>query len=113
MTRSVAPDAATVHHRPGREPGSREPARAPWQRRFSRTQVLVAAILLALAFATFAGALVGYDLARPAGLHCIQSHGTSTCYTLHAGTGAVPRNRGFLNVYDTPSGRRAIQCYLQ
>lgn len=96
MTRSLAP-AATVQ----------------WQGRFSRTQLSVAAIVLALVFAGFAGALVGYRLARPAGLHCIQSHGTSSCYTLHAGSGAVRRNQSFLNVYDTPAGRRAIQCYLQ
>ena len=114
MSETTVPRAATPWHaadctcgicRPAAVEAPRAPAWRP-----SRTLM---AIVVALVLTAVVGAFAGYRLARPAGLHCIRSHGTSACYTDQSGPGTVVHNTTGLNVYDTPAMRARVECYLE
>src|SRR5262245_18483332 len=88
------------------------PVAAPAARRW-RPSPVATAVIVALLVAVLVGAAVGYRLGRPAGLHCIRSHGTSACYTNQSGPGTVVKNPTDLNAYDTPAVRAYARCLEQ
>jgi len=114
MSETTATRATTAWHPADCSCGLCRPGTVATSRaRLWRPPPLLIALVVALAVTALIGAFVGYSLARPAGLHCIHSHGTSACYTDQSGPGTVVQNTTRLNAYDTPSMRASVECYLE